>query len=66
MGQGTLPLAHLREDRLGSSLISAMSAFSPSMLPSQQIEFSAKLSHNRVGVLNVTNVFVPEPNVAQP
>ena len=36
-GQATLLLAYLREDRLGSSLIAAMSAFSPSMFPSSQM-----------------------------
>ena len=36
-------LAHLREHRLGSSLIAAMSAFSPSMLPRWQISFPATL-----------------------
>ena len=36
-------LAHLREHRLGSSLIAAMSAFSPSMFPLEQMEFPATL-----------------------
>ena len=36
-------LAHLREHRLGSSLIAAMSAFSPSMFPLKQMKFPATL-----------------------
>ena len=36
-------LAHLREHRLGISLIAAMSAFSPSMFPSLHMKLSATL-----------------------
>ena len=35
--------AHLREHRLGISLIAAMSAFSPSMFPSSQMSLFATL-----------------------
>ena len=40
-------LAHLREHRLGISLIAAMSAFSPSMFPLQQMLLSATLRTER-------------------
>ena len=51
-GQATLLLAHLREERLGSSLITLMSTFSPSMFPFQQIKLSAKLRQKRQGGVN--------------
>ena len=63
MGQGTLLLAHLREDRLGSSLIAAMSAFSPSMFPFQQMKLPAKLRKKREGEVSRRSEFVSEPAV---
>ena len=64
-GQATLLLAHLREERLGSSLIASTSAFSPSMFPRKQIKLSAKLRQKREGGVNRRSEYVPEPYGAQ-